>query len=324
MTAKYLCGMIFSSQPLKNCPQLFFNLNIVYQKMNSQTVLNQFISSLEEQGKSSSTQIAYKKDISQLIEYLNAKQNPLDFAKVNSKTLQTYIEDLKKQGDFTLKTISRKINSLKTFFKFLFTQKLIVENFAQDVHHPKIEANLPRVLSSMEYRALRDVARNNLRLYSMVELMLQTGITIGELSRLKKNDLKIGAAKSTLFISAFSSKPAREIELNPVCVQAMDYYLLKMPGSKSDQGYLFSTKAGNPVLIRNIRTAINKAFEKAGIRGATVNDIRNTFIVYQLENGLDIKKLAALVGHQKSTTTERYLDLLTTPYKKKLDQVKPL
>lgn len=294
--------------------------------METDKLLNEFIDFLEEKGRSSSTRIAYKKDISQLLNYLEENKKTTDVKNIDSIVLQAYIDYLKESGEYTLKTISRKINSLKTFFKYLYNRKLIVKDYSEPIKHPELQPQLPRILAPLEYRALRDVARNNLRLYTMVELLLQTGITIGELSRLRLADVHQKEGDKYLSIEAFSSKPGRKVELNETAQAALNEYLQKLSLNEEDNKsiYLFSTKTGKPVLIRNIRTAVNRAFHKAGITNATVNDIRNTFIVYQLENGIGLEKLAKVVGHQKPTTTERYLDLLESRPKKTSGRIKPL
>lgn len=285
----------------------------------------EFVQHLETKGRSKSTIVAYNKDIEQLIAFLNELEHSGLPQDLTTEILEAYVEKLKDEGNYTLKTVSRKINSLKTFCKYLSNQGLIVSDIASPISHPEFTPQLPRVLSPLEYRALRDTARSNLRLYTMVELLLQTGIRIGELSRLKRQH--VDTNNSQLHVEEFSSNPSRKIELNERAIDAIARYFedhQHIQETEDDSHHMFQTKTGNPVLIRNIRTAINRAFTKAGIKGATVNDIRNTFIVYQLENGLDIEKLAEVVGHQKPTTTEKYLELVEARPKRTVHRIEPL
>ncbi len=297
--------------------------------MDYTNLLSQFIKFLEIKARSSATIIAYKKDISQFFSYLDqlpTKEQPKKFEDLSAELLQNYVDKLKSGEVFTLKTVSRKINSLKTFFKFLLAQNKIGNNPAAQIRHPESHQVTPRILSSFEYRAIRDVARANLRHYTMIELLLQTGMRIGELSRLKTSDLTSEQdGKNFLSIDAFSTLAARKIELNHLAFSAMQDYLTKTPPATSNKdGYFFFTKTGKPVLIRNIRTALNRIFIKAGIKNATVNDLRNTFIVYQLQNGLRIDKLAQIVGHRKVTTTERYLPFLENKEIRTHSKISPL
>lgn len=282
--------------------------------MNLTQDLNKFISDLESKGRASSTITAYKKDIQQLIDFL--EDNTIKkYQEITSIVLSAYIESLKNSGTYTLKTVSRKINSLKTFSKFLLETKKINNDPAEKVEHPKLKKQQPRVLSPLEYRALRDTIKNNDRLYCMVELLLQTGIRIGELSRLETNDVHLDSNNAYINIKQFSSNPERSVELNETAKEVLKNFLNKK------QKYVFTTKSGNPVLIRNIRTTINRAFKKTGIQNATVNDLRNTFITQQLNNGINLETLAKIVGHKNSNTTERYLELTTDRPSRTTDKI---
>lgn len=294
--------------------------------MDFDNLLSQFIKFLELKGRSKSTIIAYKKDIEQFFAYLKTKPEIAKVEDLNTTKLQEYVESLKSSNAFTLKTVSRKINSLRTLFKYLMVEGKIGINPATAVKHPKTALVTPRILSSMEYRAIRDVARLNLKHYTMIELLLQTGIRIGELSRLHRSDVIFNNdGKDYLFVDGFSTLPSRKVELNPLATMALQDYLNKTPeGATNVSGYLFYTKTGKPVLIRNIRTALNRIFVKAGIKNATINDLRNTFIVCQLQNGMRIDRVAQIVGHRKISTTERYLSFLENVPEKTHTRILPL
>ncbi|MBN1916230.1 tyrosine-type recombinase/integrase [Candidatus Dojkabacteria bacterium] len=286
--------------------------------------LNRFVDFLKEKGRSPSTVVAYKKDLKQLFDYIYknpAIDNP---AKITTEILKSYVEKLKKENNYTLKTVSRKINSIKTFSKFLLGEGVLSRNIAKEITHPTYENKPSRILTEMEYKALRDTARKHIRLYTMVELLLQTGIRIGELSRLTVADVAINSAPKHITIKAFESNPEREIELNPLASEALGNFLLVRNSRPTESEFLFHTKNGRPVLVRNIRATINKAFKKAGVENATVNDIRNTFIVFQLEAGMKTHKLAQIVGHQRISSTEKYLCLLRKKKDRVINKIQPL
>jgi site-specific recombinase XerD len=287
---------------------------------------NLFIDYLKEQKRSPSTITAYSKDIEQLIDYLSNDVHITNPANIQTPQLNNYIEELKsdKSTNYTLKTISRKINSMKSLFKYLHSTKVVENDPAQTVKHPRYIISSPRILSKLEYRALRDVARYNPRLFSIVELLLQTGVRIGELTRLTIEDLNIENNKNTIKIKEYASNPKREIQLNEPAVLALKGYLNIRSESQKGVTSLFLTKTGNPLLVRNIRTSISRAFEKAGIKNATVNDIRNTFIIYQLKNGMPLEIIASIVGHKRLTSTKKYLRLVENKSKRKTTKIIPL
>ncbi|MFH1289444.1 MAG: tyrosine-type recombinase/integrase [Patescibacteria group bacterium] len=269
-----------------------------------------FIAFLKDDKKSSSTILAYGKDVYQLIEFAGEKK----ISQVGSITAEL-IEEFKsylQEKNYTPKSVSRKLNSIKTFFRFLITQKIIDTDPATAVTHPKYEIKPPRILSKMEYRALRDACRNDHRMAAIIELLLQSGIRIGELARLELDDIK----EKGIEINPFESHEKRTIPLNNAARKAIDRYFESRQKTKSRA--IFVTKTGKPLLVRNIRSAIDRYFKIAGIKGAKVNDLRHTFIAYQLSSGTPVTVVQKLVGHKRLSTTEKYLEFVEKDSEEKI------
>lgn len=259
-------------------------------------LLSYFSKYLTEQGRSAFTLIAYKKDIEQFIGHL-ASREKTDMKEVKKEDVESFIAHLL-TNSYTKKSTSRKLNSVRTFFRYLKSQNLITYNPSLDVSHPKYTALPPRILTKLEYRGLRDCAKENSRTYAMVELLLQTGLRIGELAALKLIELKHGHLQLG----------DRLIPLNRTVQKAIEQYLKTRHPSAND--HLFVTKTGKPLLLRNIRTIIDKCFKEIDVQDATVNDLRNTFIAYQLGNGASVGYISKIVGHKRLSSTERYLRLV--------------
>ncbi len=270
-----------------------------------QNVINKFTEELKSSGKSIHTIIAYKKDIEQLLEYFS--QNGVkDFSDVTEEKLRDYFKSTSQNNSLSIKTVSRKLNSTRTFFKYLENSNIIKENPASSISHPKIESNTPRILSEIEYRALRDTARSDTRTFIIIELLLQTGIRIGELCRIIVEDIHLDPKNPTLKITAYASNPERVIPLNQSAVKVLQQYLeIRPKNAKTEE--LFITKNGNPLLVRNVRSTIDNMFRKSGIEKAKVNDLRNTFIAHHLSKGTNIFQLSKIIGHKRISTTEKYI-----------------
>lgn len=282
---------------------------------NLKTAQNEFIKLLKESGRASATILAYGSDLQQLVSFLNNKGRQKADA-VTALDLDEFKKELLKDG-YTPKSISRKINSIRTFFKILVKEKIIPGNPALGLSHPKYDIKPPRILSKMEYRALRDACRTDKRMYAIVELFLQTGVRIGELANLEIDDIK----DLILYVKPYESQPGREIPLNQAAKAAIDDYLKERPNSKTKN--LFITKSGKPFLVRNIRGALNRYFRNAGIKEVTVNDLRHTFISHQLKAGVPLVLISKIVGHKRLSTTEKYLKFINekTPAKMKLKEL---
>jgi integrase/recombinase XerD len=267
----------------------------------------QFTKHLEASGKAHATVIAYSKDIEQLLDFVG-KQSVTEHNDVTADHIDEFKELLKKQR-YTGKSISRKINSIKAYFRYLISQGLLEANPADTVAHPKYDQLPPKVLTRIEYRALRDACRGDARMSAIVELLLQTGMRISELAALQLTDVDFD--RNILFIRAQNSRAARRVPMNKAAKQALMQYLQVRPRAREKT--VFLTKTCRPFLVRNIRTAIDRYFRLAGIKESKVNDLRHTFIVEQLRAGTPLVYVSQLVGHKRITTTEKYLKLIEAP-----------
>lgn len=276
---------------------------------NLRGLLTLFIEYLVSQKKSQFTIVAYKKDLEQFIGNLISidKQDVRD---VRRQDIEAFINKLI-TDKYTKKSASRKLNSIRTFFRWLKQNEVIQQNQALEVTHPKYTQPIPRILTKIEYRALRDYAKDDPRTYVMVEILLQTGLRISELAGLKIKNIEASAMQVD----------GRMIPLNNAVQKAIKEYI-KIRYETQDE-HLLVTKTGRSLLIRNIRTIIDRCFKEVGIQDAKVQDLRNTFIAYQLKNGTSISYIAKIVGHKRLSSTEKYLNLVesSTESKDKLGEL---
>ncbi|MBP7842658.1 tyrosine-type recombinase/integrase [Candidatus Woesebacteria bacterium] len=277
-----------------------------------------FTDSLKQAGKANATVIAYSKDVEQLVDFVT-KLGKTQIDEVTSENIDEFKVLLNKQR-YTGKSISRKINSIKAFFRFLIGQGEITSNPAEVISHPKYDQAPPRVLSKIEYRALRDACRGDIRMSAVVEVLLQTGMRISELASLQLTDIDF--ERNVISIQAQNSRGARKVPLNTAAKSSITDYLQARPRAREKT--VFLTKTCRPFLVRNIRTAIDRYFRLAGIKSAKVNDLRHTFIVEQLRAGTPLVYVSQLVGHKRITTTEKYLKLIEAPEMEPTIQIEEL
>ena len=156
---------------------------------------------------------------------------------------------------YTPKSVSRKINSTRTFYRFLKSVGYVKEDPSLQVSHPKYQLAPPRILTPTEYRALRDAARNDPRMSAIIELLLQTGIRIGELTALRLSDIH----KDTLHIPAMEKHEERSVPLNKRAKEALDRYLEVRP--KAEDDHIFITKSGRPFLNQKHKNQYREIFQ---------------------------------------------------------------
>lgn len=257
---------------------------------------------LKEKNKSTSTILAYGKDLDQLISFLEILKKE-NVHEVTKEDIDSFIVKMTKDG-YNVKSLSRKLNSTRTFYHFLKINEYITDDPSVLVDHPKYDLGEPRILSPMEYRALRDVTRHDIRVYAIVEMLLQTGIRIAELSELRLKDI----VKNQIHIAPIERHEERMVPINKPAQEALNRYL-KIRENVTDD-HVFITKTGRPFLIRNIRTSVERYFKIAEIKKATINDLKNTFIAHHLKHGVSIVILSKILGHKRFTTTRRYLKFI--------------
>lgn len=264
-----------------------------------------FIENLREKSRADATVVAYSKDIEQLIDYLT-RQKVLNAHEVTKSHIDDFLKHLS-DVNYTKKTISRKINAIKTFFKYLSDQKVIESDPAQFVQHPKLEQNAPRILTKIEYRALRDTVKDDVRTKAIVEILIQTGLRISELAAMKMDHVKWAEddGQSMLEVPGSQSTPGRTIPLNKAVRDAVKDYTKERPSSELDN--IFVTKNGRPLLVRNIRATLGRYFKQIGLEDVTVNDLRHTFVAEHLRRGASVLLVSKIAGHKRLSTTENYL-----------------
>jgi site-specific recombinase XerD len=260
----------------------------------------QFLDFLKGKGHSNATVLAYGKDIDQLASFLTEldKEHIHD---VSKEDLQAFLAKMNQNG-YTPKSLSRKLNSTRTFYRFLKVNEIITDDPSLLVSHPRYELAPPRILKPTEYRALRDASRNDPRMFAIIELLLQTGIRIGELAELRLSDMQPEALR----IRPYEKHIERTVPLNKSAKEALHRYMQIRP--KVEDEHIFVTKSGKPFLVRNIRTAIERYFRLAEIENAKVNDLRHTFVAHHIKHGVSLVLLSKILGHKRISTTERYLE----------------
>lgn len=283
---------------------------------------NDFVERLKEQNKSTATITAYSKDIEQLVDYLT-KMGVISGYTIESEHLHNYTKALAEAG-LVAKSVSRKINSIKTFFRFMEAEGHIIANAANTLKHPELKAKAPRILSKPEYIALREVSRNDLRSHAIVEILLNTGIRISELALIKIAELNL-TKPATLYIPKRESQRERVVPLTNSIVEAVNQYLKESAQLvNTERVYLFITKTGSPLLIRNIRSTLDSLFRKAGIKNVKVNDLRHTFVAHHLMRGVSIETVSKIAGHKRVSSTEKYLAYIEIETTQKTQQLSEL
>ena len=203
---------------------------------------------------------------------------------------------------------ARKIATIRSFYKYLTNKaKLISENPMQDLDSPRLKKSLPRYLSLDESIQLLEAVDepNQARDYCILTLFLNCGLRISELVGLNKTDVR----GEQLRVLGKGNKE-RILFLNEACQKALkDWMELRASIVPADQNALFVTLLNRS---RISRAAVHKLVKKhllaAGLDSTQYSShkLRHTAATLMLQNGVDVRTLQELLGHEHLNTTEIY------------------
>lgn len=211
-------------------------------------------------------------------------------------------------------TRARKAASIRVFFNYLTQKaKLLEVNPAQGLETPKIGKRLPKYLTLDQSKKLLEATKNTSdeykeRDYAIITLFLNCGMRLSELVGINIKDINFSDKKLTVI---GKGDKERTIYLNPACIAAINEYLKVRPhdGVKyHSRDALFLSKRKERISNRMVQEIVKRELAKAGldINKYSVHKLRHTAATLMYQNGVDIRALQVLLGHESISTTEIY------------------
>jgi site-specific recombinase XerD len=256
------------------------------------------------------TRVEYANDLKGFIDYL-ATVGVTKAGELYISHIDRYLAKLDDLG-FSGSTRKRKAITFRSFLSFLFRNGYISHDISGMVILPFPEHTIPRVLTQSEYQKLLQACENDPRDKALITLLLQTGIRLSELTRLKTSDVHL---PDVIEIASLGSHKGRIIPLNSKACEALQGYF----EAKAASSILFPSRTGKPIGSRGVEKLVLKYYRLAHITGATVHSLRHTFVVQHLIKGTSLKTIMEVAGHTDIRTTERYIPLVKELAKKELE-----
>ena len=230
-----------------------------------------------------------------------------DFAleeKVDVELVRKYLRKLY-EDKYSTRSISRKVSTLKSYFKYLESVGVIKDNFMRLISNPKIEKTLPNYLNYDDLeRLLAFPDRSNkygLRDALILEMLYSSGIRVSELANMKLKDIDFKERK--ILILGKGNKE-RYVYYGSKCAELLDKYL-KLDHRESP--YLLIGKRSDRLNEREIRSIVTDTAKKAGIEvHVSPHTLRHTYATHMLNDGADLKSVGDLLGHESLSTTQIY------------------
>lgn len=268
----------------------------------------------------SKTLKAYNSDLFGLYTFI--LQNNIN--KIDSKLLIMYVTYLKDKQKLKESSLRRKIISFKLFFNYLYAKKIIKSNCIKEINFKfKKEHRLPKTLNVNNIKnlleSINNYSKNELSAFkkryvirdiAIIDILISTGIRIGELSSIKMCDVNLeektilihGKGKKERILFFSSDKTIKHIK-NWLNIRNNGYI-------KNDS--LFVNRYGDFLSIHSIEAIYEKYRKLSGLPKSTPHYLRHTFATNLLNNGADIRAVQELLGHSNISTTEIYTEVSTS------------
>lgn len=233
---------------------------------------------------------------------------------IKEDDITRFLLSLKKKK-YSTSTISRYLSSIKSFHKFLTKDGLVKKNVAIQISSPKIDKKLPTVLTVEEVTKFLDSIKGekplDLRNEAMFELIYACGFRVSELVGLKINNLHL-TSKMIQVIGKGSKE--RLVPVNDYAIKILRKYLLEarplLIKNAKDSGYVFLNNAGQVLSRVGFFKLLKDLAKKAGItKEISPHTLRHSFATHLLENGVDLRYIQELLGHEDISTTQIYTHL---------------
>ena len=263
-----------------------------------------------EKRQSSNTVTAYRRDIDRFASYFPNKE----LVAVTPSDVRLFLIHLRKIG-LASSTVARCMSSVKSFYNYLFTEKLILENPTEIIESSRPWRKLPYVISIDEVDALLaapDIKTpTGLRDLAMLELLYATGLRVSELVSVQMStiDLKVGYLRSL-----GKGSKERVIPMGDEARIAIENYILNsrlklLNGKKS--GDLFLTGRGVSMTRQSFWKILKQYVIKVGIlSNVSPHTLRHAFATHLLERGADLRSVQKMLGHSDISTTQIYTHVL--------------
>ena len=299
--------------------------------MEIETYLNAFQAYLLTQKRvSRNTLESYMVDINQLKEYLI--KNNLNFPDLKQENLTDFLRKIKRKFSLGAKTLSRKISSIKSLYKYL-NQHYGLQDLSLNLIFPKLEKRLPNFLNENEICQILQYTKTDnsiigLRNEILLTLLYATGIRISEAINLKISGIRF--EENLITVEGKGGKerliPISQ-DLSEHLKEYINIYHHNLLNDNRDTDFLFPVKYSKKVkaLTRQAAWSILKTLvKKSGVqKRVSPHTFRHSLATHLLQKGANLRSLQVWLGHENLSTVEIYTHLNTDHLRKIYDDKHP-
>jgi len=273
-----------------------------------------------ERNYSPNTVKAYRTDILGFHDFLKNNYPKLEPEKCSKLVIRDYFSHL---GGLKLRrsSVIRKIEAVRSFYKYLTLEKLTDVNPFLSLSTPKRESRIPVFLSEEEVTAMFLIPGIGKRDRAMLELLYSCGLRISELVGLNWGDVDFFGGVVRVF-----GKGSRErmVPAGNVSLEALRQYQKEQARSGDPSKPVFLNKSGIRISQRGARKAIHRWFMLAGFtKKVSPHTLRHSFATHMLDRGCDLRSVQEMLGHKSLATTQIYTHVTAESLKRVYDKAHP-
>ncbi len=250
----------------------------------------------------------YEENIDEFLKFLGAKNlNVLEVSKDDIRKYLKYLDNLNLKNS----SISRRLSSLRSFYNYLVSNKVILNNPMKLIKNPKKEKKLPNFLQYDEFMKLLESIKNadalSIRNKLILELLYATGLRVSELVNIKLNDIDLN---NKVIKTLGKGNKERLVYFGDYAKDLLSKYLhnerKELLKGKNNE-YLFINNQGGHLTTRGIEDIIDRIVNEASLKHKiSPHVLRHTFATHLLDNGADLLSVKELLGHESLKATQIY------------------
>lgn len=273
-------------------------------------MINEFLQYLQyEKNYSSHTVLSYHTDLIQFCSFLQVEEDQFTPASVEAKQIQQWVLSLM-SSDISARTLSRKISTLRSFWRFLLTRGYTQKNPTLKIILPKTNKPLPAFFKQTEMETALDetfLPENfeALRNHLILEMFYLTGIRLSELISIKDNDLDL--AEGNLRVVGKRNKQRIIPVSKDFCLKIEQYIRIRNEQIKIQAPFLFVRENGKKLYPNMVYNLVHNAMSQvSSLSKTSPHVLRHTFATGLLNQGADINAVKELLGHSSLAATQVY------------------
>jgi site-specific recombinase XerD len=262
-------------------------------------------------GLSPTTAVNYLADMRGVARWCVESGRGCSLLDLTTADVRAYCQHLRGGRGLSPATVNRHLQAIRKFCDFARQVQLMESNPAADVRPIQAPPTSRRALDADEIARLLEAVqagRPSLvkRDQAIIQLLLQTGIKVGELTDLQLADIELTDSRGTLIVNGNGENSHRRIPINAPACQALQEYLQVRPPSPGVK-HLFLSQEGNSISVRTVQRLVNVYTRAANLAGVSGHTLRYTFATAMLEEIGDVATVANLLGHRSVETTLKYI-----------------